>query len=487
MASSGVSGSLGAFLVVPFGAEDVGSAAAMAPSLLLLVALFRLAADFFLFALALAFAVAFGLPADFVVDFVVDFVADFVTATTFRMGDTGLSDCTAVAPLTPFSDDSDSCPRNVLGLGILGCTGTTILTMFLSFLAAVSLPFCIPAVARLRYSSSIHFFFMASLIFLRCDASRFDEDRLRFLNLVIICARNSGFSHFFFRVSEMRWRTPGSTLPDATDLLVMSSRYSASSAHFFRRDSRIFCLVSSVCLKPRRTVEGSRGFRVTSPLAYFSLRILDILAFVSSVGVYPPLAVFLALRSASFFRRSAFFRSRCSSSVMPSSASLARNFSRLRRLTPSAMRALTSGDRWRPLFQGVLPLLAAEILALEEVVWVYPPLAVAMGTSSNDGGGGDGDMLLSRGCSWPLLLLLLLLLPLMLIGTVFPFAPFSAPLISPQALSVMVISASAVSSLTVDRQISKDLSPNLDIFDGVTIPPHKTFFLLHRISDAETL
>ena len=67
---------------------------------------------------------------------------------------------------------------------------------------------------------------------------------------------------------------------------------------------------------------------------------------------------------------------------MPSSASLARNFSRFLRRTPSAMRALTSSDRALPLFQGVLPLLAADILALEEDVWLNPPLAVGAGMSN---------------------------------------------------------------------------------------------------------
>jgi len=37
----------------------------------------------------------------------------------------------------------------------------------------------------------------------------------------------------------------------------------------------------------------------------------------------------------------------------------------------------------RPLFQGTLPLLAAEILALENLVWVKPPEAVGCGVSSS--------------------------------------------------------------------------------------------------------
>ena len=128
-------------------------------------------------------------------------------------------------------------------------------------------------------------------------------------------------------------------------------------------------------------MEGSRGRRGAAPLAYFSLRIRDIFSLVSVVGVYPPLVVLRALRSASLLRRSSRFRRSCSSSVMPSSSSLARNFSRLRLRTPSAIRALTSSERVLPLFQGLLPLLAADILALEAEVWVYPPLAVGIGTS----------------------------------------------------------------------------------------------------------
>mmetsp|Transcript_28155 Transcript_28155/g.42397 ORF Transcript_28155/g.42397 Transcript_28155/m.42397 type:complete len:210 (-) Transcript_28155:792-1421(-) len=209
---------------------------------------------------------------------------------------------------------------------------------------------------------------MAALIFSRCALPRAPELVFRFLKFSIIEARNSGSSHFCFRVSAIRLRTDAPTTPEATVLLVINSLYSESSAHLRFRDSRIFCFVSSECLKPLRTVLGSRGLRLISPLAYFSFSMFDIFFFVSSVGVYPPFAVLRARRSASFFRLSAFFLSLNSSSVIPSSASFARNRSRFLRRTPSAMRALTSSERVLPLFQGVLPLLAADILALDAEV-----------------------------------------------------------------------------------------------------------------------
>jgi len=55
---------------------------------------------------------------------------------------------------------------------------------------------------------------------------------------------------------------------------------------------------------------------------------LDIFSLVSLVGVYPPLAVRRDRRSASFLRRSSFFRASYSSSVIPSSFSLARGWER---------------------------------------------------------------------------------------------------------------------------------------------------------------
>ncbi len=53
--------------------------------------------------------------------------------------------------------------------------------------------------------------------------------------------------------------------------------------------------------------------------------------------------------------------------------------------TPSAIRALVSSDRVLPLFHGVFPLLAADILALDADVCEYPPAAVGMGTSMTPG------------------------------------------------------------------------------------------------------
>mmetsp|Transcript_8917 Transcript_8917/g.20745 ORF Transcript_8917/g.20745 Transcript_8917/m.20745 type:complete len:448 (-) Transcript_8917:378-1721(-) len=242
-------------------------------------------------------------------------------------------------------------------------------------------PLAIPSVALLLYVSSAHFRFMASDILRRCSSFLLPSFGFLVAIFFIIFERNSGSAHLFFRVSLIRFRTERPTSPEATVLFVMSSRYSESSAHFRRRLSRIFCFVSSECLNPFRIAEGFLGFLLTAPFAYFSLRTFEIFRLVSSVGVYPPLAVFRARRSASFLLRSAFFRSWCSSSVIPSSASLARNRSRFRFRTPSAMRARVSSDLALPLFHAVLPLLAADILAFDSVVWVNPPLAVGRGTS----------------------------------------------------------------------------------------------------------
>ena len=48
------------------------------------------------------------------------------------------------------------------------------------------------------------------------------------------------------------------------------------------------------------------------------------------------------------------------------------------------MRCLTSSERGLPMFQGVFPLFAADILALDAVVWVYPPASVGIGISGSE-------------------------------------------------------------------------------------------------------
>ena len=65
---------------------------------------------------------------------------------------------------------------------------------------------------------------MAALIFLLCASPFAARAGPRFASLAIIPARNSGSSQRRLRVSEMRRRTDGRTLPGAAVLLVMSSR-----------------------------------------------------------------------------------------------------------------------------------------------------------------------------------------------------------------------------------------------------------------------
>mmetsp|Transcript_60649 Transcript_60649/g.179848 ORF Transcript_60649/g.179848 Transcript_60649/m.179848 type:complete len:342 (-) Transcript_60649:528-1553(-) len=222
---------------------------------------------------------------------------------------------------------------------------------------------------------------MAMLIFFLCSSSTMTLAFFLVAILSIMYARNSGSSHFFLNVSAIFFLASSELfcfLADDTFL----ARYSGSVAHRFFSDSRIFCFVSSECLNPflRAPPFGLRFF--TSPLAHFSFRTALIFALVSSVGLYPPFSVRRARRSASFFLRSSFFFCSYSSSVTPMSASFARNRSLFLFRTPSAMRRFTSSDRPFPLFHGTFPLLAAEILAFEALVWLYPPASVGRGTSA---------------------------------------------------------------------------------------------------------
>jgi len=170
---------------------------------------------------------------------------------------------------------------------------------FLGFGGYDSLYCSIPFMAFFRYSVSCHFFFTAALI-LAFYASLAVEplDLFCFIALTIY-SRKAGSCHFCLSALDIFDQDYWLLLP-AFDFLIFCW-YLVSSAHFFFKDSLIFCFVSSLCENPFY----SRFF--TSPLAWFSFDTSLIFSFVSSVNLYPPLALFLALRSASFFLLSSFF------------------------------------------------------------------------------------------------------------------------------------------------------------------------------------
>jgi len=135
--------------------------------------------------------------------------------------------------------------------------------------------------------------------------------------------------------------------------------------------------VSSDCGWPRRTwpppsfrFEHTRPPRNAASSAHFFLRLDEILARVSGVSVCPRPVLAEADRRPPDALRS--FSSRHSSSVMPAAAAASSCLRRCAARTPARIFALVSGEWDRPAFQGVRPLLAAEIFAREAAVCGRP-------------------------------------------------------------------------------------------------------------------
>mmetsp|Transcript_31911 Transcript_31911/g.70313 ORF Transcript_31911/g.70313 Transcript_31911/m.70313 type:complete len:358 (-) Transcript_31911:379-1452(-) len=201
----------------------------------------------------------------------------------------------------------------------------------------------------LRYSGSVHFSRIFSLM-------RDRHSGVRSKLWLIIFSRNSGSSHRAFSVADMRART------SAVGALRSMSRYSLS-CHLSLMASLIRCLVSSEWLRVPLVL-----------LAYVSLKPGAFQrSFIASdmrlrpSSVRPPLS--FSLRTTSL---PVCCRASNSASEKPSAAALSPFLRKAARRVFSEILARVSAECCLPTFQGVLPLLAAEILALLDSVCGRP-------------------------------------------------------------------------------------------------------------------